>query len=199
MSVTSTLVSVFVGAALSHGVAYFQNRRSVKVKKTAIFQEIDDLTDWADRHIRTLKFNLQLIELEQPFNSLPIDIKPFLFEEHFHEVCIHLTKRQRIAIVDFYSVWKHFNQSVSSYMSLCDNPDIREKVNLYEKLRALYFVAWELKAKGPWIHQIEKINVEAMKGAQSKIDQAAEAELQQALEEAHDLGPQKLKEKYYSG
>lgn len=65
-------------------------------------------------------------------------------------------------------------------MSLCDNPGMHEKVNLYEKLRALYRVAWELKAKGPWIQHIEKTNVEAMKGA-------------------HALGPKKLRKKYYSG
>jgi len=199
MSVTSTLVGVFVGAALSHGAAYVLHLRALRSKKSAILQEVDDLTAWADRHVRTLVFNLQLVELEQSFDSLPAEIKPFLFEQYFHEVGIHFKKWQRIALVDFYSLWAHFNHSVNSYISLYDNPSVRAEVNLYEKLRALYFTAWELKAKGPQILGIENATIQTQKGAQLEIDASAETQLAGALKEARELGPEKLRQKYYSG
>lgn len=194
--VTATLLGIVLGWCLSQITEFFKSWRIRNKKIKAIRTEIADLNDWLIRMSESMLYIIQLIELKQPIDSFPQKLYPFLLKEHFHEICMHISREARIGITDLYASIEDINRSISLLEEHFERNGVLDK-KTYNNIIALYGQVHSTQQKCNFLECNPDGSFEKLKKHQNNILNGYSDKINKAKKEALDLGIKALREKYF--
>lgn len=198
VNIASALVGVGVGWLLSQLTDLAKDTRLKKQKIDSIYIELSDVNAWLERTLKQCKYALQLIVLNQPINSIPAKIHTFIFDEHFHEICINIPRDSRIGLTDSYDCIKNINELIDQLKVLIDSHNDDKIKKICQKFEAIYSVAFETRFKINYLINNKNCNMKDLKGVAFKLDKQLNDEIMAIVQEAKELGLENVKSNFYA-
>ncbi|TOQ70804.1 hypothetical protein [Vibrio parahaemolyticus] len=195
--VAAALIGVVVGWIISQFTEVIKDRRNRRKKIEAVYTEATDIEAWLSRMLKQTEYSLQLALLKEQVTSVPSDLHVFMFEEHFHEICMHMPRDIRIGFTDYYGSVVHINQIIEQIKNIIDS-DCENNEKLIIKLEALYSMVFSTRFKINTLLHMKSGDMSKLKGAAKKLDQESVESLLKVRDDAYRLGAQKIHERHYA-
>ncbi|MGP9802962.1 hypothetical protein [Rheinheimera sp. NSM] len=196
VNIISALIGVGLGWLLSQLTDLIKvKRRKVKIIDS-VYVEISDINAWLVRMMRQTKYALQLIVLNQRVTSVPGRIHTFIFDEHFHEICMDLSRDARIGLTDSYDSIKTINELIAQLSELID--DQSDSKRLCQKFEAIHSVAHDVEFKTRYLLNNRNGSMKDLVGVAIELDKNLNEELEFIVKEAKEIGVDGIKSKFYA-
>lgn len=193
--IIAVLVGIFVGWLLGQFTELFKEKRERKIKIKAIEVEISNLNDWLIRMSHTMRYMIQLIELEEPIGSMPQKLYPFMLKEYFPQVCMYIPREARIGITDLYASIGTINDTLDHLDEFFVKSDDSSQ-GFNEIALALYAQVLNTQFKCAFLKENPDGSFEKLNKAASELDSNISKNIIDAKAEATKLGIEKLNDKY---
>lgn len=195
--VVTVLIGVIVGWLMSQLSELIKERFRRRKKVEAVYTEAADVEAWLSRMLKQAEYSLQLAILKERITSIPSDLHVFMFEAHFHEICMYLPRGVRVGFTDYYGSVTHINHLLDQLKDLIDS-DVEQHEKLAEKFEAIFAMAFTTKSKINVLLSMTDGDMGKLKGLAKKTDQDLKKSLLKIEQDAYALGVKKIRERYYS-
>ncbi|GAA3940892.1 hypothetical protein [Litoribacillus peritrichatus] len=196
--IIATLIGISTGWVLSQLTDFFKEKRIRNRKIIAINTELEDLSAWLERMKKTTRYSMMLALHKKNNHLIPTHLQKFLIDEHFHEICIYLTRDKRICITDIYNNINSINSSINELREVLDQQKDNSFKEIIDKNEGLYINAMETKSKIDFLLSKNKYKLNMSVGQADEISRKLTSELVAIRDEALKLTPEKITEAYYN-
>ena len=196
-----TLGAVALGWILGETTGWLKSKRKVNNLKNALFEEIKDGLSWLERNQLTLEKIIQLIVLNHYAEEAPVPVPTHIYDTHFPEISVHLTRSERISYNSIYNLIRISQEQVNNIVRLRINciSDGSKKKEYSETLEAAYrnvsMAIWQIEYH---LHHGSKIDTDRLSGDVAKqIEKKIQERLIKILNEAKKSNVDEIKLNYY--
>jgi len=197
VSIISALIGVGLGWLLSQFTDIIKDKRRKSKVIDSVYTELSDINAWLISMLRQTKYSLQLIVLSQRVSSIPGKIHTFIFDEHFHEICMELSRDARIGLTDSYDSINTINELIDQLKELIDNQSESSNKKLCQKIEAVYSVAFDTEFKTRYLINNRNGKMSDLSGVAAELDQKLNDEISFIVKEAREIGVDGIKSKFY--
>ncbi|MFP2769377.1 hypothetical protein [Oceanisphaera sp. KMM 10153] len=198
VKIVSALIGVSLGWLLSQLTDLTKDKRRKRKVVESIYTELSDVNAWLVRMLHQTKYSLQLIVLSQEVTSVPGRIHTFIFDEHFHEICMDLSRSARIGLTDTYDSIKTINELINQLKELIDNQSGSNNKKLCKKFEAIYCIAYATEFKTRYLLNNRSGSMGDLAGVAIELDKKLHEELVAIVKEAKEMDLDEVKSKYYA-
>jgi hypothetical protein len=198
ITIVSVLIGVGVGWLLSQLTDIAKEKRLKNRKIESIYTEASDINAWVERMLKQAKYALQLMVLNERVTSIPGRIHTFIFDEHFHEICMDISRDSRIGLTDTYDSVKTINELIDQLKGLIDQENESQVKKLCQKFEAIYTIAFDVRFKTNYLINNRKGNMGDLKGVAIEMDKQLHNELTSIVKEAKEIGLEGVNSKFYT-
>jgi len=198
VSIISALIGVGLGWLLSQLTDLIKEKRKKGVMVDSVYTELSDINAWLIRMLRQTKYALQLIVLRQRVTSIPGRVHTFIFDEHFHEICMDLSRDARVGLTDSYDSIKTINELIDQLKELIDDQSEDSNQKLCQKFEAIHCVAYDTEFKTRYLLNNRNGSMNDLAGVAIQLDQRLNDELDSIVKEAKEIGVDRVKSNFYA-
>lgn len=197
VNIVSALIGVGLGWLLSQLTDLIKEKRRKGKVVNSVYTELSDINAWLVRMLRQTKYALQLMVLDQRVSSIPGKIHTFIFDEHFHEICMELSRDARIGLTDSYDSIKTINELIDQLKELIDNQTENANQKLCQKFEAIYCVAFDAEFKTRYLLNNRNGRMSDLSGVAVELDKRINDELESIIKEANEIGVEGVRSNFY--